>query len=76
MKYRESWELPTIPDESFYAELGRRRRQKGGGNPKKLRPCKFCAEQYGAREMIYHVPRCPKRVDARTVNTKETLVTS
>jgi len=62
MKWKESWELPTIPDEHFWPEVGRRRGQKGGGaKPKKLRPCEFCGLEFGARDMQYHLPRCEKR---------------
>jgi hypothetical protein len=61
MKWRESWELPSIPDPEFYREVGRRRREKSAGKPKTLRPCEFCGQEFGAREMQYHLPRCIKR---------------
>jgi len=66
MKYRDSWELPTIPDEVFWPEVGRRRYQMGGGGrPKTLRPCEYCGQQYSAREMRKHKPLCPKRPNSR-----------
>jgi len=72
MKWKESWELPSIPDEVFWPEVGRRRGQTGGGKPKTLRPCEFCGEQFGARDMQYHLPRCPKRPNSTKAKTKGT----
>jgi len=68
MKWKESWELPTIPDPVFWPEVGRRRGATGGGKPKSLRPCEFCGEQHGARDMQRHLPRCPKRPNATKAN--------
>ena len=36
MKWKETWELPSIPDPVFWPEVGRRRGQ-GGGRPKTLK---------------------------------------
>jgi len=69
MKWKETWELPSIPDPVFWPEVGRRRGQVGG-QPKKLRPCEFCGNQFGAREMQYHLPRCQKRPNSRKSDPK------
>jgi len=71
MKWRETWELPTIPEEVFWPEVGRRRGLTGGGKPKKMRPCKFCGEEYGAREMLHHLPRCQSRPNATKAEDKQ-----
>jgi hypothetical protein len=65
MKYRETWELDTIPELEFNAEIGRRRQAKGPPKPKKLRPCEFCGKEFGGREMLHHLPRCIKRPNSR-----------
>jgi hypothetical protein len=65
MKWRESWELDSIPEDPLWAEVGRRRRSKSEGKPKKLRRCEFCGLEFGAREMLHHLPRCLKRPNAR-----------
>ena len=36
MKWQDSWELLSIPDEVFWPEVGRRRGQKGGKPKKRL----------------------------------------
>jgi len=70
MKWKETWELPSIPDEHFWPEVGRRRGLTGGGKPKKLRPCEFCGKEFGAREMLHHLPRCVKRPNSRKAREK------
>lgn len=50
---------PKIPDELIFSEAGRRmvkKRDKGSlGRKKVLRPCQFCNELFGFREMRTHV---------------------
>jgi hypothetical protein len=33
----------------------------GPGRDPVLRPCPFCGEQFGGRELRTHKPRCPKK---------------
>jgi len=36
--------------------------QRTPGRPRALRPCpNGCGKVYGAREMLVHLPKCPKR---------------
>ncbi|RSL15561.1 hypothetical protein EDE15_1052 [Edaphobacter aggregans] len=71
MKYRESWELPSIPNEVFWPEVGRRRNEiASGGRPKTLRDCEYCGQQYSAREMRKHKPLCPKGPNKKTKKGK------
>src|SRR5437868_2303453 len=40
-----------------------------GGRPRVSRPCPYCREKFGARELREHVPRCdksPKRQDSKS----------
>jgi hypothetical protein len=50
---------PKIPDELIFSEAGRRmvkKRDKSSlGRKKILRPCQFCNELFGSREMRLHV---------------------
>src|SRR5437763_12940514 len=69
MKWKETWELPSIPNPVFWPEVGRRRGQSGG-KPKTLRPCEFCGEEFGARDMQFHLPRCHKRPNATKIDQR------
>lgn len=62
MKYSERWDLTTIPEREFNSERGRRLavQRKTPAVPKKLRPCSMCGGEFGAREMLKHIPRCLK----------------
>jgi hypothetical protein len=71
MKWLESWDLASIPEPEFWSEAGRRRRSKSEGKPKKLRPCEFCGLEVGARDMQFHLPRCPKRPNSTKANAKQ-----
>ena len=63
--WTDKLDMRTIPDEVLYSEAARRRSEKRGdnvgGRPPKLTRCKWCKEEFGAREMRAHVPGCPKR---------------
>ena len=56
-------DISTIPDDLLHAESARRRRaaQVEPPRPQVRRPCVFCLELFGAREMRRHRPVCPKR---------------
>src|SRR5215469_11696741 len=56
-------DLSTIPDHILHAESARRRRaaQVEPPRPQVRRPCAFCLELFGARELRRHRPVCPKR---------------
>ena len=75
MKYREEWELETIPEPIFQSEAGKRRQAKGPPRPKKLRPCEFCGMEFGGREMQLHLPRCAKRPNSRKIGEQMNAVT-
>ena len=57
------FDLSTIPDHIVHAESARRRRVAQAEPPRTgiRRPCVFCLELFGAREMRKHLPACPKR---------------
>lgn len=57
------FDLSTIPDHILHAESARRRRraQLEPPRPRVHRPCEFCLELFGAREIRKHRPVCPKR---------------
>jgi len=64
--YTSKWNLSTIPDDVFYREVGRRRVSKRPadlaiGQPKVMRPCPYCKEKFGARDLRAHKPRCSSR---------------
>jgi rubrerythrin len=63
MKYRESWDISSIPDELIFKRFGeimkeRRQKKNGskkrGGRPKKLYTCEVCGFTAGAREFRLH----------------------
>jgi ribosomal protein S26 len=43
----------------FCARLSVSQRQHDRGPEKVMRPCDYCGQEFGAREMRLHVPRCP-----------------
>ncbi len=55
-----------IDPPTVLAEAGRIRQEMiqnpSGGRPKKIGPCEFCGKPLGVREMVRHLPRCPRRV--------------
>jgi hypothetical protein len=63
--WTDKLDMSTIPDDVLHAEVGRRRvahrDPENAGRPRLLRPCKWCKQKFGAREMRVHVPACPKR---------------
>ena len=48
-----------------YTMRAMKKRAPGGGRKKRLTPCPFCRKAFGVRELIAHLPRCPKRKDVR-----------
>ena len=62
MKYRPTWDMTTIPDAELASEWSRRRSAKRGdkvgGRPAVLRPCPKCGQEFGARELREHIPKC------------------
>jgi hypothetical protein len=58
--------LREATDEQFASERGRRnaaaRQTTAGGRPKTLKPCPYCRESFGARDLTAHKPHCPKRL--------------
>ena len=63
------FDLSTIPDHFLHGESARRRRAKQTQPPRSQikRPCEFCQELFGARNMRKHRPVCPKRHDRTSV---------
>lgn len=63
MDWKPTWDLTTIPDPEFNSERGRRLAEQRStpAVPKKLRPCPYCAEEFGARDLRVHIPRCPQK---------------
>jgi len=60
--YKPSWDISTIPTELIRSEAARRLPRAGRvPNPKVLRPCPYCGQQMGARELRAHQAICPKR---------------
>lgn len=59
------FDLSTIPDHILHTESARRRRatQIEPPRPQIKRPCRFCQELFGARDMRKHQPICPRRHD-------------
>jgi hypothetical protein len=55
--------LATVPDDVLTREYMRRhnaRRARGGGRPAILSDCpKGCGQQFSARDLRVHIPRCP-----------------
>ena len=62
MKYTDKWDLTSIPEPEFVAERNRRIAVNRTTPPraKVLRACVMCGEEFGAREMLKHTPRCPQ----------------
>lgn len=62
MKYTPNWDLTSIPEPEFVAERNRRIavNRETPARAKVLRPCSMCGKEFGAREMLKHIPRCPK----------------
>jgi hypothetical protein len=69
MKFRDSWDLGSIPYVRLAAEWMRRMRAKRSGppTPKLLAPCKWCGDVLGARERRAHEPACLK--NPRNIST-------
>lgn len=60
--------LRFVSDEDLTREYMRRhneRRRKTPPRPKVLRPCEWCGEEFGAREMRGHIPQCSKRQETK-----------
>src|SRR5215469_14087676 len=57
------FDITSVPDAVLLAESARRlrARQRTAPRPKIKRPCAFCQELFGAREMRKHLPLCPRR---------------
>jgi|SRR5579884_236224 len=64
-RWTQDFDITTVPDEVLLAESARRlrARQVNPPRPKVTRPCEFCQELFGARDMRKHRPVCPKRHD-------------
>ncbi len=62
MQWKRSWDLKTVPDETFWKEWGRRiaANRKGPPRAKVLRPCPKCGQAYGTVELRRHIPRCSR----------------
>ena len=60
MRYRKTWDLTTIPEEPFKAEVARRTGIKGG-RPVVLRPCPYCQQPFGTVALRRHQPSCLKK---------------
>jgi len=56
------WEelLKQAPEADLMSEAARRSRARARNKPKVMRPCGMCGEMFGAKELRYHLPRCPK----------------
>ena len=63
VKWKESWDLTTIPEPEFVAERNRRiaNSRSSPPTPKKMRPCPYCSKEFGARDLRAHIPRCPQK---------------
>lgn len=58
LTYSPEWDLSTIPTETLYSELGRRRAALSHGRPPRLIPCPQCQRPAGARERRKPCPVC------------------
>ncbi|HKD62356.1 MAG TPA: hypothetical protein VKB47_17970 [Terracidiphilus sp.] len=58
-------DLSKISDADLAREWTRRlnlkRDPKNAGRKKTIKPCPYCGEPFGARDLRLHVPHCPKR---------------
>jgi hypothetical protein len=57
------WEqlLKSAPEGVLMSEAARRSRARARNKPKTLRPCGMCGEEFGARELRDHLPKCTKQ---------------
>lgn len=60
MRSPEDWEvlLREAPDDLLAKEHARR---FGGGRPTVMKPCEHCGQEFSARGMREHLPRCATR---------------
>lgn len=65
VEHTDDWDLASIPDHLFWAEVGRRRGRTGGTRPA-LQPCPQCQRPTTARERR-KACTCGYRWDWRTV---------
>jgi rubrerythrin len=61
MDWRVSWNLRSIPDLQFYAEVGRRRGLKSHPREKVKQPCPRCGALLGTCERRKPCPECGAR---------------
>jgi hypothetical protein len=65
MKFIETWDLSTIPDDRLRAEWGRRnssrRKTFGGGRNRSTLACPFCYEFFSAAELRGHRSGCRQK---------------
>lgn len=50
---------------SAATQIMRSKRTDSNGAPKVLRPCEYCGDEFSARDMRYHIPRCDKNPNKR-----------
>jgi hypothetical protein len=62
-RWTPQFDILTVPDDVLLSESARRlrMRQVDAPRPKVLRPCPYCLQSFGARELRDHRPICPNR---------------
>jgi hypothetical protein len=67
VKYRDTWDVTTIPDDVLTAERNRRISLQRDDAPraKVMRPCPWCRKSFGARDLRKHGPVCSKSPKAK-----------
>lgn len=65
IRWTPQFGITSIPDKVLLSESAKRlrARQPKPPRPKVKRPCEFCQELFGARDMRKHRPQCPRRND-------------
>jgi hypothetical protein len=64
MKWDGTWDLTTIPLNVLFAFWNAHWGQYGG-RPREMRKCRYCSQEFGARAMRAHLPRCEMRPRVR-----------
>ncbi len=74
VKHEEAVDLSTVPDEVIFRESQRRMARRERPDARVLRPCPYCGQPMGKRQLDAHRGQCDK--NPRVIRIREQVIES